>query len=933
MIEKWEYEDMAYRTASYTMTMMLRVLRAVAPWCAILAAVNLSAQSIRTNDQRLHEEAYRRTSGTEQTPDVTSSQEGFAVVWSEQRPDFSYDVLVRRVDERGVPFGATIRCNETPLSTAYSRPRIAWGSPQGGIGDRQGRYLVVWQETDSGGLPDRISGRFINRDGVPSGPTFRLDVAPFGGRGADPAVAAIPGTSDFMVAWIDRIAGGRIVAAAVGNGGPQTPYLVADTTTMITRTGTAIDVGGPLDDVVVAWSESDPFVFGVRRVVGRIHGRNGTPLTPLFQVDSLVPVAFTPAITVAGDGTFVVAYETVIQGRWEVRAQRFDESAVKIDQPMVPAMGLGGGGAPDVIAHVGRGADGYGGTLIWREPIPGEPEGRLRLQGFDGRGRLDPASLLVDSSSNRVGAPISVAGIGIGNTNPSPTRVFAVWPEWSSAGMTLRGRSVQSGSPLSAIMTIDNDSGGAAQRSPAIDAAADGFHVVAFQDDRTGPGQIRVTRMAFDGTASGPDRSVSDSIDGVDRSDPDLLVRDDHSFVAVWTEGAGFEGSAIQYRLFDPSGEPVGSIAEVSAEAGVDRPAITGDAGDGFVVVWRSRQGIRGRRFDSDGRARSASFDIDDDTSGAMFTGPDVATTPDGGFIVVWSDDRNGHYDIMGRAYGPTGVSSGPDRSVNDLFPGDTTQQIWPSIDVAPDGTAAVVWLDYRSSTSAAEVRARRFDGGVPTGGAIDVSDRATPARGLCLECREEPPTVSAAKASSSAGVDRSFVFAWSTRLNDDNDVVARFYRSIDGPAPPPLIETSAPTGSRQRSPVLARDADGGLYLAWEDDRRIDPDNWDVWGRIVEWRGGFSGVDREPERESLCSISPNPAPGIGVLHVDLPHDGTVIVRFYGSDGREALRRDIGAMSKGEGRILLDFTLLAGSVYLIEVELDGRRCASTMVMKK
>lgn len=901
----------------------------------VIVTAHLRGQVVQVDDMRLHGELYQRTSGTEGLPDVAATGSAFAVVWSEDRPDFSFDIMMRRVDDRGNPVGPVIRCNEAPIATAYSRPRIAWASVTGAIGDPGGRYLVVWQETDSMMFPERISGRLIDREGLPVGSTIRLDGSPYNGRSSDPAVAPVPGTAEFMVAWVDRLAGGRVVTARVGAGGAGPPMLVQDTMPLITVSGATIDVGGPLGKAIIAWAETDPYVYGLRQVRGRLLDDGGRPLTEAFRVDSLVPSAFSPSVSMAGDGTFAIVYETVIAGRWEIRAQRFEGNGIKREGPITPTMGAEGANAPDVCSNVGQDAYGYGATIVWREPAPGQPEGRLRAQTFDGRGELDGASLIVDSSDNGVGAPVAVAGVGVGNVNPRPTRLFTVWPESLARGISIHGRCVQSGEPFSPIVVIDNDSGGAAQRSSAIDAAADGFHVVVFEDDRNGPRQIRFTRIAADGSLLEADRPVVDTPDAVDRSQPDVIVFDDHSFAIVWAERIAFDGSSIRCTLFDPSGRAVRGAIDVTEGASGDYPSVAGAPGNGIVVLWRSpgEGGIQGRWFDDNVTPRGPAFRVDGDTNGASFTGPDVATTSDGGFVAVWSDDRLGDYDIVGRAFRPDGFSDGPDRFVTQRYPIDTTQQIWPAIAVTPDDEVVVAWLDYRLSTKYGQVRGRRFDGGAATGDVFDISDRSTPARGLCLECREEPPAIAATCRSQGTAGDRSFVVSWSTPLDDGGDVVARYYPSSDGRAEAPSITTSAPNGTLQFAPALARDAEGGVYFAWDENRNLDPDNWDIWGNVIDWRGASGGVERGPTGVDDCSILPNPAPGIAVLTVDIPHAGNVVVVFYGIDGAEAWRFNAGEREPGKGEILLDFQSLTGSLYLIDVEVDERRCATTTVIRK
>jgi len=97
-------------------------------------------------------------------------------------------------------------------------------------------------------------------------------------------------------------------------------------------------------------------------------------------------------------------------------------------------------------------------------------------------------------------------------------------------------------------------------------------------------------------------------------------------------------------------------------------------------------------------------------------------------------------------------------------------------------------------------------------------------------------------------------------------------------------------------------------------------------------RSGSITVTRA-ESDVDCSISPNPAPGIGVLSIDLVEGGDLVVTFFGADGRQALRRNPGHLSRGSQTILVDFTDLDPGANLIEVAVDGRHYGSTIVINR
>lgn len=143
-------------------------------------------------------------------------------------------------------------------------------------------------------------------------------------------------------------------------------------------------------------------------------------------------------------------------------------------------------------------------------------------------------------------------------------------------------------------------------------------------------------------------------------------------------------------------------------------PDVAPLAGGGFVVVWSSdRQGgsgsvIHAQRYTAKGAAMKGQFRVD--TAGAdRRTTPRVAGLGGGGFVVVWqnrgaADQARG---IFGRRFNAAGVAIGSEFRIDAA---DGSAQEAPSVAASDDGGFTVVWAYRARRTTTASVYARRFD-------------------------------------------------------------------------------------------------------------------------------------------------------------------------------------------------------------------------------
>ena len=135
------------------------------------------------------------------------------------------------------------------------------------------------------------------------------------------------------------------------------------------------------------------------------------------------------------------------------------------------------------------------------------------------------------------------------------------------------------------------------------------------------------------------------------------------------------------------------------------------------MVVWSAREqdgsgwGVYGQRYSGEGTAVGAEFSINSLSSDSNQKAPlpRVASLPDGGFVVAW--DSYGHegtgWEIYGQRYDSEGLAVGNEFLINSYTADD---QHNPNIASLPDGGFIVTWESQGQDGSGEGIFAQRFN-------------------------------------------------------------------------------------------------------------------------------------------------------------------------------------------------------------------------------
>jgi len=352
-------------------------------------------------------------------------------------------------------------------------------------------------------------------------------------------------------------------------------------------------------------------------------------------------------------------------------------------------------------------------------------------------------------------------------------------------------------------------------------------------------------------------------------------------------------------RRYNAKGLAVGPAFTTTLGTGDQfHPAVASDGGSRFVVAWidgavsnHEEPSIKGRRFDSLGRALGPEFQLDSGFTTRAFSGPpQVSMAPDGRFVAVWPTRTSPSTVGVAARRCNARECLGPEFDVNAFTTGFPAE---PDVAVHADGSFVVAWRVIRDGGGSG-VFARLFDAtgaarGVEfqvntdtTGGQVVVRPRVTPAR------------------------DGSFVVAWNG-LHQDGSIVAPFARRFDASGAPlggEFRASTMTTGVQILGDVTA-DETGNFVVSWSEACGYAP-GCGVFGQRFaasgERRGPAFRVDEGTSRDDGYPSSVTADPAGNFIVAWSAGYGAVLGRRYGGTRPMALGVDAagnGVLEPGE----------------------------------
>jgi len=347
----------------------------------------------------------------------------------------------------------------------------------------------------------------------------------------------------------------------------------------------------------------------------------------------------------------------------------------------------------------------------------------------------------------------------------------------------------------------------------AAQSMADPGFTIAWRDNKAGTFDIAARGFNIDGSQRIPDFTVNPTTSG-DQFKLDIGASASGGFVVVYEDDRdGNDFYDIYMRGFNSDGSQLFSDRKVNSDSsGQQRDPAIAMAPDGsFVIVYeddRDGNGVNDifmRGFNSDGSQRFSDRKVNSDSSGQQHQ-PAVAIDQNGDFVVAWQDDKdgNGYYEILMRGFNSNGSQRFSDRVANGESAGD---QRLPAIAMAPNGEFAVAWVWFDEG-----VYARGFN---PDGSErfadVQVYDNPLGPGGLLIMF-----DVELAMAN-----DRAFAITWTTE--NYLDVPAEYDSYVagfngDGTPRFSRLPVSPNKNGPQTHADVAMNSLGEFVVTWQDD-------------------------------------------------------------------------------------------------------------------
>lgn len=323
--------------------------------------------------------------------------------------------------------------------------------------------------------------------------------------------------------------------------------------------------------------------------------------------------------------------------------------------------------SPEIAALSGGGF-----VETWIDVInPGAPTLDVRAQIFDASGHKVGAE--IDLGVSPIEYTVGITGLA--------SNAFAIsWGDGAGVHIQLFN---SAGQPSGAPNGVPPGGGG----SPALETLTNGNLAAIYEFNFVGsPGQAHGDIYDPSGNL------VQDFVAGSTPTSTDRVFQQDIAalttggLVAVWED-------IIQPGIFaqrlDAQGNLVGSQITVTGLA-VEGAMVAPLAHGAFVVVWDQVSAVEARLFDANGNPVGGQFQVNTKTN-SFVDNPSIATLGNGQFVVVWKNAGNsGNASVEGQLLNADGTKSGSEFTVTTAM--SPTEFVSPKVAALGHDEFVVTW-------------------------------------------------------------------------------------------------------------------------------------------------------------------------------------------------------------------------------------------------
>lgn len=415
------------------------------------------------------------------------------------------------------------------------------------------------------------------------------------------------------------------------------------------------------------------------------------------------------------------------------------------------------------------------------------------------------------------------------------------------------------GTDLGVNTKVNDDTGTENQWYPSIAMDYSGNFIIAWQDNRNYDWDIYYQRYNIaEGKIGGNKKANNDS--GTEwQTNPVIAMDGSSNFVIVWTDERN-ENDDIYFQHYNSSGTAQGFNTKANNDPGKESQGYASlvlDNSGNFVIAWEDQRlsnlDIYFQSYNKSGSVQGVNTKANDDSKSASQYSPSIAMDDNSNFVIAWNDSRNGNGDIYFQQYNNNGTLKGVNSKVNNDV--GNADQIAPTIVMDVNGNFVIVWEDYRNGVS--DIYFQRYN----SNGA---------AQGTNTKANIETGDVYQYNPSAAMDNSGNFVIVWEDRRNNNLDIYFQRYNNV-GTAQGVNTKANDDSGTAlQYIPSITMDGNGNFVVVWYDKRN---GNFDIYFQRYNSNGTANGLNTKVNDDNGTALQYSPS-------IAMDDNGNYVIVWY-----------------------------------------------------
>ena len=241
-------------------------------------------------------------------------------------------------------------------------------------------------------------------------------------------------------------------------------------------------------------------------------------------------------------------------------------------------------------------------------------------------------------------------------------------------------------------------------------------------------------------------------------------------------------------------------------------PAICTDDSGNFVITWSDERNgewdIYAQRFYRDGSTMGHNFKVNDEQGSAwQYSPPSISTDGRDNFVITWNDYRNGEWDIYAQRYTVDCSALGPNFRVNNEQ--GSAYQSFTSISTYDSGNFVITWVDRRHGNRDIYAQCYSSEGTVV---------------GINFKVNDDQGSTDQSYPSISNEGSGNFVVTWHDERNGDRDIYAQRYSANCRKVGTNFKVNDDQESALQSCPSISINGSDNFVITWQDERNGNSD-------------------------------------------------------------------------------------------------------------